>query len=160
MDHCHASPQQPYASFFWLFITATFKEQRGEETRLSGNGFVLWSDVKPYMRTKYLRKKKRNLPSTSHVAKRMGQREIEAIWRQAGSIKIMITAPVSCVVHTCSDSDDERGTNTWVSTISFTSGVRGPVAHIRTSSPHADLTCLDSEVRNLHIGNERWLFHF
>lgn len=39
--------------------------------------------------------------------------------------------------------------------ISFTSGVRGPVTHIRIFSPHADLTRLDTEVRNLHIGNER-----
>lgn len=43
----------------------------------------------------------------SHVAKG----KIKAIWRQAGSIKVMTTALVSCIAHTSSDSDDERGIN-------------------------------------------------
>lgn len=55
---------------------------------ISGKIKGIFMEKKIHLRTK------RKLASVSHRAKGWGS------WRQAGSVKIMITAPISCIVQT------------------------------------------------------------
>lgn len=74
---------------------------------------------------KHLRTK-RKLVFMSHIAK--GMRPLETSWVCQNNDNN------SSFLHSsdmCSDSEEERGINSWVGKISFTSGVRGPVACIR-----------------------------
>lgn len=115
--HCHASPRH---HFFQPFILTAFKEYGGEESQLSSNGFILWSDVKPG----HIRKNKRHFYGKKKIYPFKNKKETCQCVPQGKGMGQLETSWVcqnndngSNFLHssdTCSDSSDERGINSRV----------------------------------------------